>query len=66
MVQITAIILHPDFPGWTAPLHFNYVRFEEFISFLLTVCCSWVVASLLVGNYTLKSTSGEILRRCSI
>lgn len=35
-MQITALILMPSFPGWLAPLNFSLLRFEEFLSFLLT------------------------------
>lgn len=59
--QITAIILNPAFPGWTAPLRFNPDRFEEFASFAVTVCCAWVVSSVLVDGYSLRSTAGEHL-----
>ena len=34
--QITALIMMPSFPGWLAPLNFSLLRFEEFLSFLLT------------------------------
>jgi len=55
--QITAIILMPSFPGWLAPMHFNPIRFEEFLSFAITVCGTWVGASLLVGGYKSNATS---------
>lgn len=55
--QITAIILHPRFPGWSAPLHFNYVRFEEFAAFAVTICGAWVLSCLLTDGYTLSSTA---------
>lgn len=58
ILQITAIILMPSFPGWLAPMHFNPVRFEEFLSFAITVCGTWVGASLLVGGYKSTATSG--------
>ncbi len=60
-MQITAIILMPSFPGWLAPMHFNPTRFEEFLSFAITVCGTWVGASLLVGGYKSNATSGESL-----
>ncbi|KAK9816549.1 hypothetical protein WJX72_001810 [[Myrmecia] bisecta] len=55
--QITALILMPSFPGWLAPLQFNPTRFEEFLSFAITVCCTWGFSSLLVGNYHNSSTA---------
>lgn len=55
--QITAIILMPSFPGWLAPMHFSPIRFEEFLSFAITVCGTWVGASLLVGGYKSNATS---------
>lgn len=55
--QLSAIVLSPTFPGWLAPLSFNPLRFIEFASFVLTLCGSWVAASLLVGNYRTASTS---------
>lgn len=58
--QITAIILMPSFPGWLAPMHFNPVRFEEFLSFAITVCGTWVGASWLVGGYKSTATSGVL------
>lgn len=58
-IQITAIILTPNFPGWLAPMHFNPTRFEEFLSFAITVCGTWVGASWLVGGYKANATSGE-------
>lgn len=58
-VQITAIILTPNFPGWLAPMHFNPIRFEEFLSFAITVCGTWVGASWLVGGYKSNATSGR-------
>ncbi|KAL3142272.1 hypothetical protein ABBQ38_002615 [Trebouxia sp. C0009 RCD-2024] len=57
--QITAIILTPSFPGWLAPMHFNPTRFEEFLSFAITVCGTWVGASWLVGGYKANATSGD-------
>ena len=57
LLQITAIILMPSFPGWLAPMHFNPIRFEEFLSFAITVCGTWVGASLLVGGYKSNATS---------
>lgn len=59
-MQITAIILNPSFPGWLAPMHFNPIRFEEFLSFAITVCGTWVGASLLVGGYKANATSGML------
>ncbi len=47
----------PSFPGWLAPMHFNPIRFEEFLSFAITVCGTWVGASLLVGGYKSNATS---------
>lgn len=58
--QITAIILMPTFPGWLAPMHFNPTRFEEFLSFAITVCGTWVGASWLVGGYKANATSGDL------
>lgn len=58
-MQITAIILTPNFPGWLAPMHFNPTRFEEFLSFAITVCGTWVGASWLVGGYKANATSGD-------
>lgn len=49
--QITAIVTASNFPGWTAPLTFSFLRFEEFVSFVLTVVGTWVASSLLAGNY---------------
>ena len=57
--QITAIILTPNFPGWLAPMHFNPTRFEEFLSFAITVCGTWVGAAWLVGGYKANATSGD-------
>lgn len=58
-MQITAIILTPNFPGWLAPMHFNPTRFEEFLSFAITVCGTWVGAAWLVGGYKANATSGD-------
>lgn len=62
-MQITAIILMPNFPGWLAPMHFNPTRFEEFLSFAITVCGTWVGAAWLVGGYKANATSGETTNR---
>lgn len=59
-LQITAIIFMPSFPGWLAPMHFNPVRFEEFLSFAITVCGTWVGAAWLVGGYKSNATSGML------
>lgn len=59
--QITAIILMPNFPGWLAPMHFNPTRFEEFLSFAITVCGTWVGAAWLVGGYKANATSGDTM-----
>ena len=59
--QITALILSPSFPGWVAPMRFNPVRFEELLSFAGTLCCAWVMSSLLIGGYRTHATSGANL-----
>lgn len=41
-------------------MHFNPVRFEEFLSFAITVCGTWVGASWLVGGYKSTATSGVL------
>ena len=64
MLQITAIILMPTFPGWLAPMHFNPIRFEEFLSFAVTVCGTWAGSSLLVGGYKSNATSGDLVNLC--
>ncbi len=56
--QVTALILSPSFPGWTAPLRFSPVRFAELVSFAGTLCGAWVLASLLAGGYRTHATSG--------
>jgi hypothetical protein len=50
--QIIAIALSPQFKGWLAPLHFNPIRFEEFFSFVVTICGTWAAAGILLGAYT--------------
>lgn len=55
--QIAALVMMPTFPGWTAPLHFNLLRLEEFASFSLTLIGTWVASSLLLGNYEILSTA---------
>jgi hypothetical protein len=50
--QIIAIALSPSFEGWLAPLHFNPVRFEEYFSFVVTICGTWAAAGILLGAYT--------------
>jgi hypothetical protein len=30
--QLSSIVMHPDFPGWLAPLAFKPSRFAEFAS----------------------------------
>lgn len=63
-LQITALILHPTFPGWLAPLKFNLTRFEELASFAITLVASWIIACLLVGGYRTTATAGEISASC--
>ena len=58
--QITAIILHPSFLGFLAPLKFNAGRFAELGSFSITLTAAWVLSSLLVGGYQSSATSGAI------
>ncbi|EIE20862.1 hypothetical protein COCSUDRAFT_6943, partial [Coccomyxa subellipsoidea C-169] len=55
--QITSLLFLPDFPGWTAPLHFNPVRFEELLIFIFTLCVSWVSACGILGGYKTVATS---------
>ena len=45
-------------------MHFNPVRFEEFLSFAITVCGTWVGASWLVGGYKSTATSGMPFLTC--
>ena len=56
--QITAIMLLPSFPGVLAPLAFNPLRFEEFLSFAATIIGTWVCTGLLTGSYRRDATSG--------
>jgi hypothetical protein len=58
-VQITSLLFLPDFPGWTAPLHFNPIRFEELAIFCITLCVCWVSACGVVGGYRTGATAGE-------
>lgn len=58
-MQITSLLFLPDFPGWTAPLHFNPVRFEELLILIITLCVSWVSACGILGGYKTVATSGE-------
>ena len=57
-LQITSLLFLPDFPGWTAPLHFNPVRFEELVIFVITICVCWVSACGIVGGYRTQATAG--------
>ncbi|GMH44884.1 hypothetical protein BSKO_12841 [Bryopsis sp. KO-2023] len=54
--QIAAIVMMSDFPGWTAPLGFNPLRFLEFTSFTATIVGTWVATSWACGNYKMTST----------
>ena len=40
-------------------MHFNPTHFEEFLSFAITVCDTWVGASWLVDGYKANATSGD-------
>ena len=42
-------------------MRFNPVRFEELLSFAGTLCCAWVMSSLLIGGYRTHATSGADL-----
>lgn len=42
-------------------MRFNPVRFEELLSFAGTLCCAWVMSSLLIGGYRTHATSGAKL-----
>lgn len=55
--QIMAIVMAPSFPGWLAPLHFDPVRFEELVGFIVTVAGTWVACSTLLGDYRNSSQS---------
>jgi len=55
--QIVAIIISPHFEGWLAPLHFNPIRFEEFFSFVVTICGTWAAAGILLGAYTNEASA---------
>ena len=57
--QITSLLFLPDFPGWTAPLHFNPIRFEELAIFCITLCVCWVSACGVVGGYRTGATASE-------
>ena len=58
-MQITSLLFLPDFPGWTAPLHFNPIRFEELAIFCITLCVCWVCACGVVGGYRTGATASE-------
>ena len=58
-VQITSLLFLPDFPGWTAPLHFNPIRFEELAIFCITLCVCWIGACGVVGGYRTGATASE-------
>lgn len=47
----------PSFPGWLAPMHFNPLRFEEFISFAVTVVGTWIGSCWVAGAYRSNATS---------
>jgi hypothetical protein len=55
--QILAIAISPQFEGWLAPLRFNPIRFEEFFSFVVTICGTWAAAGYLLGAYTDSASS---------
>lgn len=50
-------MLLPSFPGWLAPLHFNPLRFEEFLSLSATLIGTWVGAAMVTGGYRRDATS---------
>jgi hypothetical protein len=56
-LQIGAIALSPDFPGWLAPLHLNPVRLAEFVSFSSTLTLTWVGCALVLGGYAGSATA---------
>lgn len=62
--QIMAIVMAPSFPGWLAPLHFDPVRFEELVGFIVTVAGTWVACSSLLGDYRNSSPSVFIVFCC--
>eukprot|EP00892_Ulva_mutabilis_P011546 jgi/Ulvmu1/8764/UM048_0019.1 len=64
--QILAITTSPAFPGWLAPLHFNPVRFEELLGFMVTVTGTWVACSSILGDYRNSSQNMQqaLMRAC--
>lgn len=61
--QILAIATSPAFPGWLAPLHFNPVRIEELLGFMVTVAGTWVACSSVLGDYRVSSESTVLFLR---
>ncbi|GLC43830.1 hypothetical protein PLESTB_000912800 [Pleodorina starrii] len=55
--QIASLVLAPDFPGWMAPVSFNWTRFGEFCGLTATLTGTWVAAGLLVGAYATAATA---------
>lgn len=67
--QVTALIFLPEFPGWLAPLQLNPVRFEEFLSFAITLCGTWVASGTLLGAYKTDATADlqtALVRTCLV
>ncbi|KXZ56016.1 hypothetical protein GPECTOR_2g1568 [Gonium pectorale] len=55
--QIASIVLAPNFPGWLAPVSFDWTRFSEFCGLTATLTGTWVAAGLLFGAYKTSATS---------